>query len=144
MSLKMFDLAGAEERHRFSPYCWRVRLACAHKGLPLETTAWRFTEKDKLPAPNEGTVPVLVDGNRVVSDSWKIAEYLDARDTAGPLFEGPQAKSQALLIKYWTERTLHPLISRLETGDPVWVWREKMLGLYDGLGLQAPRNAALV
>lgn len=44
----MFDLAGAESDRRFSPYCWRIRLALAHKGLELETISWRFTEKAAL------------------------------------------------------------------------------------------------
>ncbi|MFN0314817.1 MAG: glutathione S-transferase N-terminal domain-containing protein [Burkholderiales bacterium] len=120
MALKMYDLAGADEGHRFSPYCWRVRLACAHKGLPLDTVAWRFTDKALLPTPNEGTVPLLVDGDHIVSDSWRIAEYLDARYPRAPLFEGPQAKAQALFIKYWSERVLHPLISRMVLKD-VWM-----------------------
>lgn len=120
MALKMYDLAGADERLRFSPYCWRVRMACAHKQLPLETIAWRFGDKGLLPQPNIGTVPLLLDENSVVSDSWKIALYLDERYPARPLFEGPQARSEALLIKYWTERTLHPLITRMVVRD-IWV-----------------------
>ncbi|MDE1903950.1 MAG: glutathione S-transferase N-terminal domain-containing protein, partial [Alphaproteobacteria bacterium] len=39
--LKLFDLAGADDDRRFSPYCWRVKLALAHKGLPVETVPWR-------------------------------------------------------------------------------------------------------
>ena len=33
----MHDLAGADPAVRFSPYCWRVRMALAHKGLDVET-----------------------------------------------------------------------------------------------------------
>jgi glutathione S-transferase len=120
MALIMFDLAGADDRHRFSPYCWRTRMACAHKGLALETIAWRFTEKDKLPQPNTGTVPVLVDGDRVVADSWNITAYLDERYPDCPLFDSAAARAQALLIKYWTERTLHPLVTRMTISD---IWR---------------------
>jgi glutathione S-transferase len=120
MTLLMFDLAGAREDHRFSPYCWRTRMACAHKGLALDTIAWRFTDKDKLPQPNTGTVPVLVDGDTVVADSWKIAGYLDARHPDRPLFDSESARSEALLIKYWTERTLHPLVTRMTVSD---IWR---------------------
>jgi len=36
-------------------------MALAHKGLAVETVPWRFTEKDKLPKPNDGRVPVIVD-----------------------------------------------------------------------------------
>jgi glutathione S-transferase len=95
-------------------------MACAHKGLALDTIAWRFTEKDKLPHPNTGTVPVLVDGERVVADSWKIAAYLDQRYPNRPLFDSAGARAEALLIKYWTERTLHPLVMRMAACD---IWR---------------------
>ena len=120
MTLRMYDLAGADDVHRFSPYCWRTRMACAHKGLTLDTVPWRFTEKDKLPQPNTGTVPVLVDGDRVVPDSWRIAAYLDERYPERPLFDSPAARSEALLIKYWTERTLHPFVTRMTVSD---IWR---------------------
>ena len=42
--IKMYDLAGADEKRRFSPYCWRIRMALAHKGLDVECMPWRFTE----------------------------------------------------------------------------------------------------
>ena len=45
---RLFELCGADDDLRFSPYCWRTRLALAHKGLPVETIAWRFTEKDAI------------------------------------------------------------------------------------------------
>src|SRR5690348_6140950 len=79
MTLTLYDLAGAEADRRFSPFCWRTRMALAHKGLDVETVPWRFTEKDKLPQPNGGRVPVIVDGDRVVHDSSTIADYLDSR-----------------------------------------------------------------
>jgi hypothetical protein len=63
MAITMYDLAGVEADRRFSPFCWRARMALAHKGLDVETVPWRFTEKDKLPAPNDGRVPVIVDGD---------------------------------------------------------------------------------
>ena len=57
--------------------CGALGLALAPKGLAVETVPWRFTEKDKLPQPNRGRVPVIVDGDRVVHDSSAIAEYLE-------------------------------------------------------------------
>jgi glutathione S-transferase len=69
MTLRLYDLAGADPDRRFSPYCWRIRLALAHKRLPVETVPWRFTEKAEI-APSGGkTVPVLVDGDRWIADS---------------------------------------------------------------------------
>jgi hypothetical protein len=67
MAIVMHDLAGADPALRFSPYCWRTRMALAHKGLEVETIPWRFTERDALAFSGQGRVPVIRDGERVVS-----------------------------------------------------------------------------
>ncbi len=77
MSIKLYDLAGADEDRRFSPYCWRTKLALAHKGLKLETIPWRLTEKDRIAFVGSKRVPVIVDGSKQVADSWAIAVYLE-------------------------------------------------------------------
>ena len=64
MSLILYDLAGADPARRFSPYCWRVRLAIEHKGLSVETIPWRFTDKDVIAFSGQGRVPVLVDSGK--------------------------------------------------------------------------------
>jgi glutathione S-transferase len=46
MTITLYDLAGAEADRRFTPLCWRARMALAHKGLAVETVPWRFTETD--------------------------------------------------------------------------------------------------
>ena len=125
MSIQLYDLASADPKLRFSPYCWRVKMALAHKGLEWEEIAWYFTEKDRLPDPNAGTVPVLVDDGKVVSDSWNIAQYLDERYPENPLFACAEARSEALLIKFWVERTLHPFITRMGIGDFLSTLHEK-------------------
>ncbi len=114
MTITLYDLAGADERLRFSPYCWRVHLALKHKGLEARTVAWRFTDKDVIAFSGQGLVPVLTDGEKTVCDSWEIASYLEAAHPDRPsLFGGPDARAQALFIKHWCELTLHPLVLRL-------------------------------
>ncbi len=76
-NLRLFDLAGADDAIRFSPNCWRTRLALAHKGLPVETIAWRFTEKEAIAKSGQGKVPVLVAGDQWLYESWDIAAYLE-------------------------------------------------------------------
>jgi glutathione S-transferase len=94
MTLRLYDLSGAEPDRRFSPYCWRIRLALAHKGLPVETVAWHFTEKAEIAASGQKAVPVLVDGDRWIADSWTIANYLeDAYPNAPSLFGGAVGRS---------------------------------------------------
>ena len=92
MTITMYDLAGAEADRRFCPFCWRTRMALAHKGPDVETVRWRFTEKDKLPQANAGRVPLIVDNDRIVHDSTVIADYLEERYPDHPsLFGGENA-----------------------------------------------------
>lgn len=77
MSLVLYDLAGAEADRQFSPYCWRTRLALAHKNLPAEIVPWRFTEKDVIARSGQPRVPVLVDDDR-----W-VADFLGDRQLSG-------------------------------------------------------------
>jgi len=125
MSILLYDLACADPQLRFSPYCWRVKMALAHKGLMWEEIPCHFTDKDQLPKPNAGTIPVLVDGALVVGDSWTIAEFLDQRYPDGPLFACDEARSVALLIKFWVEKTVHPLITRMAVVDFMSTLAEK-------------------
>lgn len=113
MTRLLYDLAGAEEERRFSPYCWRVKMALAHKGLAVETIPWRFTDKKAIAFSGQDRVPVLVDGDTVVADSWLIAVYLDETYPDAPLFGSSCAMAHALLIKYWLESTIHPLVFRI-------------------------------
>ncbi len=118
MTIKLYDLAGAQDDHRFSPYCWRVKMALAHKGLAFDAVPWRFTEKERIAASGQGAVPVLEDGDRCLHDSWEIATYLDeAYPDRSALFPSADAKSASLFIKFWTERVLHPLLMRLILTD---------------------------
>ena len=114
MTITLYDLAGAEAERRFSPFCWRARMALAHKGLAVETVPWRFTEKEKLPQPNAGRVPVIVDGDRVVHDSTAIADYLEEHYPDRPsLFGGETARGLARFVQNWTETVLQPGLIRL-------------------------------
>ena len=92
--LKLFDLAGSDPERRFSPYCWRIKMSLAHKGLAVEAIAWRFTEKAVLAPTGQGKVPVLVDGERWLHESWLIAQYLeDAYSEAPSLFGGSAGRA---------------------------------------------------
>ncbi len=126
MTLKMYDLAGADPLLRFSPYCWRTRMALAHKGLEVETIPWRFTDKDAIAMSDQGRVPVLIDGDKVIHDSWDIACYLDEAYPDRPaLFGSADAKGAALFIRRWCEGQLHPALVRLIVADIVKILHDK-------------------
>ncbi|MGH8709244.1 MAG: glutathione S-transferase N-terminal domain-containing protein [Burkholderiales bacterium] len=112
MPLKLWDLAAAEDDRRFSLYRWRIKMALAHKGLEPETVPWRFTEKPAIAFSGQDKVPVLVDDGREVHDSWAIAQYLEEKYPARPLFESAQAKALAFVFKGWVETVLHGPILR--------------------------------
>ncbi len=116
--IRLYDLAGAEDERRFSPNCWRVRLALLHKGLPFETVPWRFTEKETIAFSGQGRVPVIVDDEQVVCDSWAIAQYLEESYPQYPsLFGGEVGKSLSRFITDWVEAELNPEIVRLIITD---------------------------
>jgi glutathione S-transferase len=117
MSIILYDLAGADPDLRFSPYCWRTRFALAHKGLPVETVPWRFTEKDAIGFSGQGRVPVVRDDDKVVSDSWSIAEYLEEQYPGPTLFGCPTGRAHARFINAWADAVLVGGIARFIVRD---------------------------
>jgi glutathione S-transferase len=111
--ITLYELAGADPALRFSPYCWRVRMALAHKGLEATTIPWRFHEKARLPgAPANTRVPILVDGSKVVAESQAIAFHLESRYANGPsLFGGAGGEAHARFILAWADNILIPAMA---------------------------------
>lgn len=118
MAIVMYDLAGADPAIRFSPYCWRSRMALAHKDLPVRTIPWRFTDKQTLAFSGQGGVPVIKDGNKVVVDSWAIATYLEERyDDRPSLFGCETGAAHARFINVWADTVMLPGIARMIVRD---------------------------
>jgi glutathione S-transferase len=102
MALKLFELVGTDEMRPFSPYCWRTRMALAHKGLGAESIPWRFTEKAAISPHNSEKVPVLLDGDKAVADSWVIANYLeDSYPDRPSLFGGEGGRAMGRMLNWW-------------------------------------------
>ena len=109
MALTLYDLAGADANRRFSPYCWRIRLAIAHKELPVETIPWRFTDKEVIAFSGQDRVPVLVDAGKALAGSWTIANYLEQNYPEGrSLFGGPVGAALTRFVESWTDTILLP------------------------------------
>jgi glutathione S-transferase len=118
MGLLLYDLAAAEPERRFSPYCWRIKMALIHKGLPFDTIPWRFTDKDVIAFSGQTRVPVLVDGDHVVFDSWTIATYLEDTNPDRPsLFGGDGGRAAARFVNAWADGVLVAGIARLIAAD---------------------------
>ena len=102
MTLKLFELVGTDVGRPFSPFCWRTRMALAHKGLSAESIPWCFTEKDAIAPHKSEKVPVLLDGENSVADSWAIANYLEDRYPDRPsLFGGDGGRAMGRMINWW-------------------------------------------
>ena len=104
----LYDLAGSDGR-RFSPNCWRTRMALAHKGLTVETRPVRFTEISTIANGKQKTLPVIDDGGRIVGDSSEIADYLETMYPERPsLFGGVSGRALTQFVQSWAISTLHP------------------------------------
>jgi glutathione S-transferase len=117
MAIQLYDLAGADPDRRFSPYCWRTRLALAHKGLAVETIPWCFTDKDKIAFSGQGRVPVIVDGDAWVNDSWAIALYLEKTYPDRPSIFAGGAPGAIRFVNDWTDAVLQPGLFRFIVAD---------------------------
>jgi glutathione S-transferase len=110
MAMTLYELQGAEDL-RFSPYAWRSKLALAHKGLtPDEIVPVKFTEKAKTDFSGQGRTPILVDGDKVVPDSWDIACYLeDAYPDRPSLFGGAIGRATARFVNAYADGVMDPV-----------------------------------
>ena len=99
---QLYELVGADADRPFSPFCWRTRLALAHKGLDAATVPWRFTDREAIAQHGSEKVPVLIDGDRTVADSWAIANYLEDQYPDRPsLFGGEGGRAMARMLNWW-------------------------------------------
>ena len=106
--MKLYELSLSEGR-AVSPFVWRARFCLAHKGLDPIRIPITYHDKDQLAFSGQDRVPVLVDGDTVVPDSWKIACYLeDIYRDAPSLFGGAQgpARGTALMINKFCDHVL--------------------------------------
>jgi glutathione S-transferase len=118
MTIRLYELAAAEDDRRFSPYCWRIRFALRHKQLDFETVGCRFADKDVIAFSGQERVPVLVDGDTVVSDSWAIACYLEQTYPDRPsLFGGPVGQALSRFYADWTDTSVHGVLIQLLATD---------------------------
>ncbi|MEI6486417.1 MAG: maleylacetoacetate isomerase [Sphingomonadales bacterium] len=130
-----------------STAAWRVRLALAYKGLayeqqPVNLVAGAQRSPEHLALNPQGLVPVLIDGDAVLTQSLAIIEYLEDRQPQPPLLPATPAaralvRSAALIVA----ADVHPLGNlrvqqwlRREMGQDdaaVSVWLQQWIG--DGL-----------
>ena len=117
MTIILYDLCGSNNA-RFSPYCWRAKMALAHKGLAFETRPTPFTEISGIDEGTHKTVPVIKDGNVVRRDSFDIALYLEeAYPDRASLFGGAGGAAAARFVESWGNATVNAGLVRMIVAD---------------------------
>lgn len=118
MNLILYDLCGRDPDLRFSPYCWRVKMALALKGVVFDSVPVPFTGVPGIENGATKTIPVINDAGVIVVDSFEIALYLDrTRSDAPPLLEGGSAAATARFLEAWAAQAPHPVILRIILKD---------------------------
>lgn len=108
MTILLYDLVGADASRPFSPHCWKAAMALAHKGLDYRSVPTPFTAVAGVENGASKLVPVIRDGDRVVSDSFAIALYLEEAYPDRPtLFGGEGGKAAARFVERWAITALH-------------------------------------
>ncbi len=114
MTIRLYELCSADEKTVFSPHCWKVRMALAHKELAFESVPVPFTKVASVEDGEGRRVPVLRDGDRLIEDSHKIALYLEEKYPHAPsLFDGEGGKALTRFVIDWSQTQVHPVINRL-------------------------------
>lgn len=113
MTITLYDLVGRDDR-RFSPTCWRARMALAHKGLAFATVPTPFLAIPRIGDGGFKTVPTIRDGATWVTDSDAIADHLEAAYPDRPsLFGGDGGRALAGFARQWVQVVLHGQIARM-------------------------------
>ncbi len=112
VSRTLYDLKSLDGR-QLSPFGQRVHLALRHKGLELDKVEpVRFVDKEAIAFANSRSVPVMVDGGKVVADSWRIALHLeDTYPDLPSLFGGDAGRALARYFNNWCGIWLTPEIA---------------------------------
>lgn len=96
--IELFEVCGENPLLVFSPFCWRVRLALAHKGLQAELRPVRYSDKDQIAFSGQDLLPIIRDGQTLLHDSFAIVSYLDRQYPQAPLGLDSVAGKRAALI----------------------------------------------
>jgi glutathione S-transferase len=121
MALTMYERIGYQDR-RPSPFSWRIRYALAHKGIPVEFRTVRFVDVETIRGlSGQDKVPIVVDGDRVIHDSWNIAMHLETQLPERPsLFGGDTGRGLTRAMNIWSDSVLSLAIRPLISSDFIY------------------------
>lgn len=106
--ITFYELCG-EDGLQFSPYCWRTKMCLLHKKMAFSTTDLSFIDIQTQFKEQFSTLPAIKDGETVLSDSFKIADYLEANYPESPSLFGCE---KGRLMAFFSMSGLHRYIRR--------------------------------
>ncbi len=114
MTRVLYSLCGKDESRPFSPHCWKISMALAHKGLDYVERPYPFTAIPNIEDGFSKTVPILRDGDRLVRDSFEIALYLDETYPDRPtLFAGEGGKALSRFVESYSQMIIHMPVTKM-------------------------------
>ncbi|WP_368085689.1 glutathione S-transferase N-terminal domain-containing protein [Vibrio splendidus] len=114
--ITFYELCG-EDGLQFSPYCWRTKMCLLHKKMAFSTTDLSFIDIQTQFKEQFSTLPAIKDGETVLSDSFKIADYLEANYPESPsLFGCEKGRLMAFFFHEWAA-SLHSEIAKIAIFD---------------------------
>jgi glutathione S-transferase len=117
----LYELGGLADR-RYSLFSWRAKLALAHKGVEAELVPVRVSDKRAIAFSGQDKVPILRDGETVIVDSWRIAEYLEARfPERQSLFGGAHGMALTRFVASFVDRQLLPRLAPMLAVDVIGI-----------------------
>jgi glutathione S-transferase len=115
--ITLWELKGKGDR-RYSLFSWRARMALRHKELEFATHPVCVSDKKAIEFSGGKTVPIIRDGDTVVRDSWRIAEYLEERYPQAPaLFGGAIGRGVSHAFNAWVDRAVVPAMFPVIVAD---------------------------
>ncbi len=118
MAIVLYELCGRDPAQIFSPHCWKVRMALAHKGLAYESRPTPFTKISAIANGFSNTVPVIDDDGELIRESFDIALHLERKYPDRPtLFGGPGGEAIARFVERWTQFVVQAALLRLIVAD---------------------------
>ena len=117
MTFYLYDLSNSSGVSA-SPYGFRIHAALHLLSLPYETELLSFSQVARKFSGTHKTVPVLVDGDREIRDSWAIANHLAANhDPDNLLFGGAGGYPLACFITRWVDASIMGVVNRIIVKD---------------------------
>ncbi|MFT7223491.1 MAG: glutathione S-transferase [Cellvibrionaceae bacterium] len=114
MTCILFELTAKDINRKFSPHSWKSHLALNHKKITFESQPVQYHQyPETLKFVDYSLLPVLKDGDEVVTDSWNIAVYLEAKYPKNSLFINEAGKKLAQSMNEQCDTTIAQFVRPL-------------------------------